>query len=98
MLVVRLSAAEKQVLDRGRIELRDLREGGADGCDSEVLRAHVCERALVGATDRRAGGGNDDGFSHGTPRSDGVSEGSAFFDACQEVVARGRIRKGGELI
>jgi len=27
-----------------------------------------------------------------------VSEGSAFFDACQEVVARGRIRKGGELI
>ena len=52
--VVDLARRDPRTLDRGAH--RDL---------GELERVDVDERALAGATDRRTGGGDDDGISHG---------------------------------
>ena len=59
-----LAAAEHQVVDLGRVQRGHLGQRGAHDLDGQVVGAHVLERALEGAADRRAGGGDDDGFRH----------------------------------
>ena len=57
----------QHVVDRGGVERRDLVQHRADHARGEVVRADGGQRALEGATDRGAGGGDDDGLSHGGP-------------------------------
>ncbi len=40
-------------------------DGGGDGVATERLGLRVVERAAIGLADRRAGGGDDDGFTGG---------------------------------
>ncbi len=59
-----LADAQVQVGDVARIEPGTLASAACDHLDGEVVRTHVLERALDGAADRRAGGGDDDCFGH----------------------------------
>src|SRR5690606_35726575 len=64
LLATRQAAAEHQVVDLVRIELRDLGQGGTDHLDGQVVGTDVLERPLEGATDRRTRGGDDDCLGH----------------------------------
>jgi hypothetical protein len=69
LLAAGQAAAEHQVLDLGDRELGHLFEGLADDLGGEVVGADVDEAALEGTPDGAAGGGDDDGFRHGSPPS-----------------------------
>ena len=58
-------AAEHEVVERGRVQLRDLVQGGLDDRGGQVVRAEAGHGALGGAADRGTGGGDDDGLGHG---------------------------------
>jgi hypothetical protein len=49
-----LAAAQHQVVDLVRIQRGDLVEGGAHDLDGQVIGAHVDQRPLHRAADRRA--------------------------------------------
>ena len=68
-LAAGLTAAEDDVLDLLRVELRGLLEEGLDDEPGQVVGAALGQAALVGTADRRAGGGDDDGFGHASPSS-----------------------------
>ena len=72
-----LTRAHDEVLDEVAVEGRHLVEHGVDDGGGEIVGTDVDERALVGPTDRAAGGGDDDGFGHGFPlmdRPDGLMD------------------------
>ena len=58
------AAAEVVVVDRRRVQLGDLGQRGLDDRRGQVVGTELGERALVGAADGGAGGGDDDGFRH----------------------------------
>jgi hypothetical protein len=62
-----LPAAEEEVLDALGIELRDLGQHLAHDERGEVVRTHVHQGPLEGATDGGAAGGDYDGFGHWCP-------------------------------
>src|SRR4051794_16104688 len=64
MFVVRLAAAEMQVVEFGGVELGHLIERRPHDRGGEIVRPHSGERSLHGATDGRAYGGDDDGLWH----------------------------------
>ena len=64
-LAGRLSAADDDVLDGLRVELRELLEDGLDDQGGQVVRTAVDERTLHGPADRGPAGGDDHGFGHG---------------------------------
>ena len=65
-------AAEDQVLDLGALDPR-ARERLGDAMRREHRRIGVVEGAAIRLADRRAGDGDDDGFTHGAgPRVRGV--------------------------
>ena len=63
-LAARQPAAEVVVVDRLRVQLGDLGQRGLDDRRGQVVGTELGERALVGAADGGAGGGDDDGFRH----------------------------------
>src|SRR5207253_3126107 len=74
-LARRLAATPDHVLDLRGVEPGHLGEHRGDDECREVVGATLDERALVRASDRRAGSGDDDGFGHDPLRiaSDGWS-------------------------
>ena len=58
------AAAQDQVVDLVRVERGHLVERGAHHLGGQVVGPHADQRPLHGAADRRAGGGDDDGFGH----------------------------------
>ena len=64
LLVARLRAPEQEVVELGGVHPRHLRERRGDDGRGQVVGADVDERALPGAADGGAGGGNDDGVGH----------------------------------
>ena len=56
--------ADDDVVDLGRVDARAL-DRGADGVGGQGRRGRGVERAAIGLADRRAGGGDDDGFAVG---------------------------------
>ena len=65
LLAAGQAAAADEVLDLVGVELGHLLEHLGDDVGAEVVRADVDQRSLHGAPDRRATGGDDDGFRHG---------------------------------
>jgi len=59
-----LCAAHDQVVDLARVQRGHLVQRGAHHLGGEVVGSDVDQRPLHGPADRRAGGGNDDGFGH----------------------------------
>ncbi|MNT13687.1 hypothetical protein D3C72_1486670 [compost metagenome] len=55
--------AHDDVLDLGRIDA-SARDGVLHGMSAELLRLGVVEGPAIGPTNRGAGGGDDDGFTH----------------------------------
>jgi hypothetical protein len=66
------SAAEQDVVDRVRLERRDLVQRRLDDRRGEVVGPHVLERPLERPADRRPRGRDDDGFDHGGGSSSSV--------------------------
>ena len=66
LLAAGQAAAEHQVVDVGRVERGHLVQRGADDGGGEVVGPEVLQRPLEGAADGGAGGGDDDGFGHGS--------------------------------
>ena len=75
LLLLREAAADHHVVDLARRQRRHLLERGLDGERGEVVGAGVDERALGGAADRRARGGDDHGFWHAPILTDGSNAG-----------------------
>jgi predicted RNA polymerase sigma factor len=72
-----LADAPHDIVDVGRLHLRCLRQQGREDLGAHVVGPQIDQRPLVGAADRAAGGGDDDGFGHGSgsPRvSDPVTD------------------------
>ena len=68
LLAAGQAAAQVEVVDVARVELRHLVQGGPDDRGGEVVGAQLAQGALGGAADRGAGGGDDDGFGGFTIR------------------------------
>ena len=64
LLPGRLGAAEDDVADLGRVDLRHLAEHVADAVRGQIVGAAQVERAAERLRQRSARAGNDDGFSH----------------------------------
>jgi hypothetical protein len=58
-------AAEHEVVQRRRVQLRDLVQRGLHDRGGQVVRAEPGHGALGGAADRGTGGGDYDGLGHG---------------------------------
>src|SRR6266536_1971087 len=67
LLPARHPAAEHEVVEPARVELRHLVEGGTDDPRRQVVGPQLLERPLVRTADGRAGGGDDHGLGHGVP-------------------------------
>jgi hypothetical protein len=63
-LAARQAAAEHQVVDVGRVERRDLVEGGLHDGRGEVVGTQILQRTLERAADRGPGGRNDHCLGH----------------------------------
>jgi hypothetical protein len=57
-------AAEDQVVNRGRVELRDLGQRGRDHLHGQIIGADAGQRSLERAPDRGTCGGDNDGLWH----------------------------------
>jgi len=66
LLARRLSTAEVEVLDQPGIQTGNLGKGRGHHGNRQVIRADVLQRAFEGSADGAAGGGDDDGFGHGS--------------------------------
>jgi hypothetical protein len=64
LLAAGQAAAEVQIVDGGRVELRNLVQRGPHDGGGEVVGAQVAQRPLERAADGGAGGGDDDSFRH----------------------------------
>ena len=83
LLAAGQAAAEHQVVDVARVERGHLVQRGAHDRGGQVVGAQVLERPLERAADGGAGGGDDDGFGHGTStvrRLGGVRRVAAAYD------------------
>src|SRR5690606_24712711 len=81
------------VLDLGRVDPGALHRV-ADGVTAQLLGLGVVEGPAIGPADRRAGGGDDDGFAHG--KSGSLPRGAWLEDAGGGRDARrGRSRLAG---
>ena len=87
------AAAEVVVVDRRRVELGDLGQRGLDDRRGQVVGTEVLERALVGAADGGAGGGDDDGFRHGPSLDE-----NRFHRGVRAVTPRVALRGVGERV
>jgi hypothetical protein len=56
LLVTRLGTADKNVVQRARIQRRYLGQRGTDDAGGKIIRPNVFERSLAGASDRRTRG------------------------------------------
>jgi hypothetical protein len=63
LLAAGQATAEVEVVDVGRVERRHLVERGTHDRRRQVVRTQRAQRALAGAADRGAGGGDDDGVA-----------------------------------
>ena len=61
---LRIAAAQHHLLDRLGLDLGP-RQRMPDGVGGHVGALDLVEGAAMGLADRRAGGGDDDGFGHG---------------------------------
>ena len=83
------AAAEDQVVDRRRVQLRDLVQRGLDDQRAQVVGTEVLERSLVRAADGGAGRGNDHCLGHGCSCS---SDGDAW--RCMGIASLGHVLRG----
>ena len=68
---------------------------GLDDLARQVVGTHVLQRALERAADRRAGGGDDDGFGHGrAPRVDGAGRTRSLGGGPRVLTAYGDAGRG----
>ena len=81
LLRFRNRATNNGVLDRGRVQARDLRHGCADGVSKQVVRARRTECAAMGFANRRAGRRNDISGLQGSGHDDFLN----YAPACRSA-------------
>jgi hypothetical protein len=97
LLVARLGTADIDVIQRARLERRNLGKCGTDHSGGKIIGTDLCERSLAGATDRRTHCSDNDGFGafkidvrhrDHNPRSRPMSSFMISFEPAQILEAR----------
>ncbi len=72
LFVTRLGAADIDIVQRSRVQCRDLGKCGADHSGCKIIRTNVFERSLASAPDRRTRGRHDDRLNRSAAQTGGL--------------------------